>query len=324
MAINKKILLFYNPYSGNEQLKHNLDVVIDKCQMKGYQVVPVRSAKNDVIEEYFETMDPEEYREIIVAGGDGTLNFCINAMLKKGIDLPIAICPTGTANDFAYYFDIPDNDLGEMMDVALGDHISYADIGVCNGQYFINVAAIGSLVDLSQRTNPDLKNTLGLGSYYIKGLTELHKLKAIPIRLITDDQVYEEEMFFMVVMNGKAVGGFKSASPQSDVSDGLLDVIVFRKMPMVEFGIKFFSVMRGKHKENDRIMTFQTDHLRIESDEEVATDVDGEHGAQLPLEISVVPGKIRIFTPDPEIMKEKERQKEEKKKRKKKKKENEE
>ena len=177
----KKVLLFYNPFSGNGMFKNNLDLIIGKFQDSGYQITPVRAANGNAIDNALSEMNPARYRQIIIAGGDGTINICVNTMLKYGIDLPIAIFPTGTANDFAYYFDLP-TDVEEMVEVALGETTTTADVARCNEKYFVNVAAMGSLVDVSQKTDPNLKNSLGVLAYYLKGATELVKLHQIPIK----------------------------------------------------------------------------------------------------------------------------------------------
>lgn len=291
----EKVLLFYNPTSGNGMFKHNLDQIIGRFQDSGFQVVPVRAANGLVIDTALAEMTEERYRQIIVAGGDGTINICVNAMVSNDINLPLAIFPVGTANDFASYFDIP-NDIDGMVDVAMGTHTTKADVGVCNGRNFINVAALGRLVDVSQKTDPNLKNTLGVLAYYLKGLSEVKDLKPIPVKLTTRDAVYEEQMYFMVVMNGMNAGGFKNIAPDSDVSDGKLDVVLFREMSLVDLASIALRVRHGNHIESDKVLTFETDSLLIESPEDVPTDVDGEHGQRLPLEFSVMRDRLDIFT----------------------------
>lgn len=291
----QKVLLFYNPNSGNGMFKNNLDGIIERFQNSGFQVVPVRAAKGVAIQQALAEMDQSMYRQIVVAGGDGTINICVNAMIRNNIDLPLAIFPTGTANDFAGYFDLP-KDIESMVDVAMGDKFTYADVGKCNDRYFINVAALGSLVDVSQKTDPNLKNTLGVVAYYLKGASEVVKLRALPVKLTTDDKVIEEEMYFMLVMNGMSAGGFKKLSPTSDIQDGKLNVILFRKMPIIELVPLLFGVISGNYLENKNILTFETDNLVIESEEDISTDVDGEHGEKLPLHFSVLEKKLRIFT----------------------------
>ena len=291
----KKVLLFYNPNSGNGLFKNSLDLVISKFQAKKILVVPVRAGKMDLLEPVFRNMDQREYIQVIAAGGDGTINLCVNAMIKNGIDLPISVFPSGTANDFAYYFDLP-SDTNSMIDVALGNNYTYADVGVMNNRCFINVAAIGTLVDVSQRTDPAVKNTLGIISYYLKGITEVPNLKPAVVRLASSEYTGEESIYFMLVMNGRSAGGFKRISPAASINDGLLDVMVFREMPIIDFAPLLISIMQGNHTENKNVLFFKTARLKLESDTDISTDVDGETGEKLPLIFDVLPKRLKVLT----------------------------
>ncbi len=293
MTKKKKILLFYNPFSGNGLFKNNIDYVIDKVQDRGFQIIPVRAAKGVAINEALSTMDQSEYEEILIAGGDGTINICVNSMIRNDIDLPIGIFPVGTANDFAYYLDMP-NDIEDIVDISLGDEETFVDVGKCNSKYFINVAAMGALIDVSQKTDPNLKNMLGVFAYYLKGFSELGSVHPIPVRLTTPEKTYEEDMFFMVVMNGRSAGGFKNVSKWAEINDGKLDVVLFRKMPIIEMGPVLLSVIAGNHPNNKKVLYFQTPELRVEADEEVSTDVDGEQGEDLPLDFTVLHNRLRV------------------------------
>lgn len=66
--------------------------------------MPVRASKGYVIEETLANLDQNEYDRIIAAGGDGTINICVNAMIRHDIRLPLALLPAGTANDFCLLF----------------------------------------------------------------------------------------------------------------------------------------------------------------------------------------------------------------------------
>ena len=291
---NNKILIYYNPYSGSGVFKNNLDYIIGRCQDAGYQAVPIRASKGKVIDRTFAEINQEEYSRIIVGGGDGTVNLCVNAMIKHNINLPLAILPSGTANDFAYYFGLP-SDIKELMDIALGDVTSPADVGKVNDKVFINVAAMGALVDVSQKTDPNLKNSLGIVAYYLTAMSELPQIRPLAVKLTTPDAVYEEEIYFMVVMNGESAGGFRKLNPESSINDGKLDVIAFLKMPIVELAPLLIEVLRGRHPQNKHVLYFQTDELTMESDADIGTDIDGEHGEKLPLHFSVLHNRLSIF-----------------------------
>jgi YegS/Rv2252/BmrU family lipid kinase len=296
----KKVLLFYNPHSGNGLFKNNLDHIIARFQEHDLVIVPVRAAHGMQIRNVLKTMHPHEYRQIIAAGGDGTINVCVNAMIENDITLPLSIFPAGTANDFAYYFDIP-NDIDGMIDIALGTKYTNADVGKVNGRYFVNVAAMGGLISVSQKTDPNLKNSLGIMAYYLKGLSEIRNITAEHVKLITPEQTYEEDMYFMVVMNGRSAGGFRKLSPETEINDDKLDVVLFREMPLIEMGPLLFDVMHGRHSENKNVLTFSTNKLRIESDSDIATDIDGEKGEKFPLEFSILHNRLQIFTKEDDI-----------------------
>ncbi len=299
----KKVILFYNPFSGSGMFKNNLDNIIERYQDSGYQVVPIRAAHGHAINTYLAELDQEtyqeEYKQIVAAGGDGTINVCVNAMIRNHIHLPLAIMPAGTANDFAYYFNIP-NEIDKMLDIALGGNYTYADVGKVNDRYFINVAAIGQVVDVSQKTDPTLKNTIGVLAYYLKGLSEVPNLKPVRVTLTTPEKVYKENMYFMVVMNGESAGGFKKISPDSEINDGLLDVLLFRHMSLFEMPAVFMKVMQGSHLSSKKVLHFKTDKLRIETDAEsdLPTDIDGEHGEKFPLVFEVLHNRLKVCTQD--------------------------
>ena len=64
------------------------------------------------------------------------------------------------------------------MDIALKERKWKIDLPSVNGKYFINVAAIGNLIDLSQKTPPHLKQRFGMLAYYMQGLKELKNIKS--------------------------------------------------------------------------------------------------------------------------------------------------
>jgi len=293
----KKVILFYNPNAGNGLFKNNLDLIIERFQQKKLMVIPIRAGRGDVLDGLFRTIDPAEYRQVIAAGGDGTINICVNAMIRNNIDLPLAIFPAGTANDFAYYLDLP-LEINSMIDIALGSNFTYSDLGRANDKYFLNVAAMGTMVDVSQKTDPNLKSILGVLSYYIRGIIEVPNLKPIPVRITSEEFSGEEHMYFMLIMNGRSAGGFKRLSPSAEINDGLFDVIVFREMPLTDFLPLLINVLQGNHEKNKHIIYFRTNQLQVESPQHVGTDIDGEKGDDLPIAYSLLPNKLKIFTRD--------------------------
>ena len=291
----KKVLLFYNPNAGEGMFGNNLDRIIREFVENNMIVVPLRAKGENKLDNFFENEDMSTYKKIMVAGGDGTINIMVNSMIKNDIHLPLAIFPVGTANDLSHYFDLPEQ-LSEMIKIAVGDKYTSMDVGMVNGRPFVNVVAMGTLVDVSQKTDPNMKNTLGVMAYYLRGLAEVPKLRPVPIKITTPEFVKETKMYAMLVMNGRSAGGFRRAAPNAVINDGLFDVIVFQDVPVVNLAPLLLNVLTGQHTENKNVLSFQAESLLIESSEVILSDLDGEEGDQLPLNIKMLPSRLQICT----------------------------
>ena len=160
----------------------------------------------------------------------------------------------------------------------------------------MNVAAIGSVIDVSQKTDATMKNALGPLAYYIRALGELPSLHPVEVTITTPEQKFTQKIFFMVVLNGNSAGGFRKLGVQSSINDGMLDVIMFKEMKLTEIPIVGLKVLQGRHKDDENVIYLQTPELRIESAENISTDVDGEIGQPLPLDIKILPKRIMIHT----------------------------
>jgi YegS/Rv2252/BmrU family lipid kinase len=296
-----KVLMFYNPGAGNGVFKNNLDTIIRRFQKEGLIVIPKRADENpNRLDDVFGDIRLDEYYKVIAAGGDGTIHGMVNAMVRNDVDLPLAVFPAGTANDFASYLDLP-NKLDDMIDVALDEKYTFVDVGAAGSRCFVNVFAMGMLADVSQRTDPNLKSTLGVMSYYNKGFSELPNLRPIPVKITCDAFDVEASIYFMLVMNGRSAGGFRRIAPDAVINDGLLDVIIFREMPIMELAPLLIAVMTGQHPVNRNVISFKTDRLSVESDQDVTTDMDGETGEKLPVRISVSHKRLRVNTRDADM-----------------------
>jgi len=290
-----KILLIYNPAAGNGSFKNHLDRIIKSAQNNDFYLMPYRISTTEALDTMLQTIDINSFNRVWIAGGDGTVHQAINCLLRYQCDIPIGIFPVGTANDFAHYFDLPAA-IKETTKILLRDNYTNCDIGVANDHYFLNVASMGSLVDVSQRTDKRFKNSLGVLAYYIKGAEEITHLKTVQVSIRSKEFNFDDEIYLMLIMNGKSAGGFRKIAPSASLNDGLLDVYVFRKCPIIELIPLFIKVANGEHAESRCVEHFQTAEMLIDCAEMVGTDMDGEKGFDFPTKISVEREKLKIIS----------------------------
>ena len=295
----KKFKLIYNPFSGDGFFRDNLDTFIRCMQKFGYEVTPFRSFEVGDIDSHIAAMD-KNYDAIGAAGGDGTINLVVNAMMRhKLTDIPLALIPAGTANDFCSFLGIP-KDIEECCDVIGKGKTEYTDLGLINGEkYFINVCAGGLFSDVSLEIDKTFKDLFGKLAYYAKGMEQLSTFEPIPMRITSSHGMYENNINLFLVLNSSGTGGIEGISPHASINDGMLDLVAFANTPWHELPPLIFDFLKGEHLFNDNVIFFKDSHIKIENlspDKRfTTTDIDGERGPEMPVEIKTVPNALKIF-----------------------------
>lgn len=294
----KKIKLFYNPYSGNKSFKFKLDYVVKCFQEGGYEVSLFRSVHYGDIREHILNMS-DDYDIIVASGGDGTINIVVNAMMERGLDIPVGIIPSGTANDFAQYLKLPKDNIEDVCKIITDCKTKRIDLGTVNGTYFINVCGGGLLSNVSQHINNDFKNAFGKLAYYIKGIEQIPNFCPIPLKITTSNEIIEGNFFVFVILNSSGAGSFENLSPTAQIDDGVFDFIAVKACPVYELAVVFLKVLKAEHTNDNRIVFFRDNYMKIEclSDNRdfSETNIDGESGPFMPIEINVIPKCLSII-----------------------------
>ena len=290
----KKVKFIYNPMSGETIIVDKLDEVIKIHQEYGYMVCPFRLNKDMNMNLALKDID-DNYSHIVIAGGDGSLDLLINTLMSLNINIPIGIIPMGTANDYAKYIGMP-NDIEKALIQILESTPKKMDIGKINDMYFVNVASTGLFTDVSQKTDSDMKNTIGKLAYYIKGIEQIPTFRNIPVKISSKEKTFDGDMYAVLVFNGRTAGNIDFAY-KSKGDDGLLDVIIIEGKNLKNLIPLFAKFIRREHLEDPVGITyFQTDELTIEStDKDLVSDIDGERGPDFPLSIKCVNHGITIM-----------------------------
>jgi YegS/Rv2252/BmrU family lipid kinase len=294
----KKVLFIYNPSSGETSVKDHLDDVINVYQDNGYQIIPHRLVFNKTELNITNNMNGD-YHHILIAGGDGTINYVVNLLKQKSRDIPIGILPTGTANDFANMLNIHSSGLKKLCKATLMGEITPVDLGRVNGTYFTNVFSCGLFTDVSQKTPTIMKNTFGKLAYYMGGISELPRFRKMQLKIETDAGNYEGGCVIFFVFNGCTAGKFKIAY-QSRIDDGLLDVLIIKADNLIETfqsAVHFLKTGNINREYPPGIVYIRCSRLVATCETNEPTDVDGQAGPVFPLNITCEKGAIRVLRP---------------------------
>ena len=293
----KKLLLAYNPVSGDALFKYKLDDILALFQAQGCLIVPYRTLKDRVENErrFLACAAAGGVDGVLIAGGDGTLHEIVNILLRNGVDLPVGVLASGTSNDFASFLGI-DGDLERYVRTVASGATTAVDVGKAGGQYFINVASAGALTSVAHKVDAGLKNAIGKMAYYLRGLGELPNFRALDLTIEADGALLREKAFLFVIVNSGTVGSLKNIAKKARVDDGKLDLIVVRQSGIPDLMALIVEIVTGgdyTHRKN--VLYLQAAELRISCSEPLESDLDGELGPALPLAVATLPGRLRIF-----------------------------
>lgn len=291
----KKAIFIYNPKSGTRIIPKKLDYILGRFLAGGIVVHPFRMDKVGV-RNLDEAIDPEIYSFVIVSGGDGTIGAVVNNMMKRGIKLPLGIIPGGTCNDTAKCLGIPLK-LDKAIDIMLQGKTMLVDTGCINNEvYFFNSCAGGSFASLSYNTKDEVKRSLGLVAYFLRGIADFPNMKPFHATISTDDEIINEEIMLFILLNGKQVAGFANFSSKAEISDGFMEVFIVKKCNPFELPELVFNFLNDNlvHDSNVIIRTSKT--CRITSDSQVHITVDGEKNGKLPISVVFEQKSLNVFT----------------------------
>lgn len=245
------------------------------------------------MKEAFKDID-KTYKYILIAGGDGTVDTAVNHMKRLNINIPIAILPVGTANDFAKFIGMPEN-IEKACEQIINSVPKKLDLGKVNDKYFINVASTGLFTDVSQKTDVNLKNTIGKLAYYLKGLEQLTNLRKLKVKVKSENAVFDGNMYLILIFNGQTAGNLKFAY-KAEIDDGLLDIIIIKAGMIKDTIALFIKMLRGDHLENaSGLLYFKSNKIEIYCDEGIVTDIDGERGPDFPLMVECIKGGLEVL-----------------------------
>lgn len=236
----------------------------------------------------------EGYERIVAAGGDGTINEIVNGIAGHS-NIALGVLPLGTMNVFATELGLPVNDLASCWKIIQGNKTHRVDLPRANRKHFVQLAGVGLDAQAVKETSRAFKRNFGPLSYLISAVQIASRTP--PILRIESEDAATGEGSFVLVGNGRLYGGRFPFFKQAVMDDGLLDVIVFKRLNYVDIIRYLQDVVFTPQISSPEVEYFQTKRLRVSSDEIVPVEIDGELVGNCPVEFKIRAGGLRVLTP---------------------------
>ena len=288
-----KILFVINPVSGGkekmdweEQIRnyfreseHNMDFYL------------LTGASDEVsVRHHIKSVQPQR---VVGVGGDGTIKM-LAAMLQHS-DIPLGIIPAGSANGMARELEIP-IDVNAALDISVNGMVKPIDvIRINQDEICIHLSDIGLNAMLVKYFEKSKKR--GMAGYARAVFRVLWEKRKMYVTIKTDTETAKRKAYMVVLANARKYGTGANINPDGDVCDGFFEVVVVRKLNLIEI---FKGVFTDKSFHPRRIEVFRTRKASLSTLHRTYFQVDGEFRGKIrSLEAVIEPGCLKVMVPHP-------------------------
>ena len=292
---NGYISLIINPQSGPSSNKLTVKKFIEYLHQKGFKtnisytesLSHAQALATDLAVKYDCLM-------VIAAGGDGTIREVVHGL--EGSDKPLMILPCGTENLLACELGCRTT-LKNLIEAFEAQIYRPFDLCKANDKFFTSVGGVGfdgevvRLVDVQRQGN----------------ITHLHYFKPIwqifwsydfpKITVDIEDEIVFSDRGIVIFGNISRYALGIPILQAADIGDGLLDVCIYRCTNKVALLQHSLMTILKNHRRSKNVIYKQCKKIKIYSDSPLETELDGDPGPQLPLEVTIIPQAVKILVP---------------------------
>lgn len=239
------------------------------------------------------------HTNFISVGGDGTANIVLNALMGGGTSdrFTLGIVSSGSGGDFVRTFGHSGGVKDGLQRLAGPDIDRYpVDIGLASGvfghRYFLNALTMG-VTAASVAKAHSLPRWLGSPRYTAAFWIALWRFSNADISVEVGRSRFAEDAIAVVVANGQFFGGGLNIAPRSVLTDGKMDVQIFRGPRRQAFAV-MPRVMMGTHLTHRGVQRFTGSTIHIDVPENWPVEADGEILGAGSVEVEVLPNAIDV------------------------------
>ena len=303
-----KHIFIINPVSGTENAQTYLEPAIKKAAADlhlSYQIIQTEypGHAKEIAEQFSKSGQPVRF---YACGGDGTLNEVVAGTLGYS-NAETTCVPCGSGNDFIRNF----GEKEEFLDLENLIQGESCVIDLIKTQYGIATAICSAGLDAQVAYGiPKFRRLPFCGgetSYKLSILTSLCSKLGHKLRIEADGEVFTGEFLMLAVCNGMTYGGGFKAAPQADMQDGLLDLVMVKKISRLRIAGVVSTYQQGNHLKDGKVIPELQDVLTFRRVKSVKVEVldhrpiivnqDGECAPRMGLSAEVAENAVRVALP---------------------------
>ena len=293
----KKYYLTVNPYGGGKKGPKILKDVLPLFEQKNIELNIIETEYAGHNRDLANQLNMDGYDGFCCIGGDGTLNEVINGLLtrKDRLKFPIGLITGGTGNSFMHDLDCLDPI--EAANKIISDKRRFIDVFSCNtdGKTFYGFNILGWGIPTDANILADKLRWMGPQRYNFASIIEVLRHKKRFARVIIDNNSIGADFAFIIGCNTIHPGKGMRMAPLARLNDGLIDLIIVRKVSRFKLLKLFPKVFSGKHIGDPGVDYRHVKQFKIMSEDKSQLNLDGEVLGSTPVEVKILPKEVEIL-----------------------------
>lgn len=296
----RKFLFFYNPISGTKSKQPLLKEIDDRCKK---EKIEFEICETNVEADYAflqSRIEDESVTDVIVCGGDGTVNEISSHLL--GTRVRIGIIPMGSGNGLALAAGIPTN-VQKALDIICKGSAKPIDGFYINQHFSCMLCGLGFDAQVAHDFAKQKKR--GLLTYIEQTFKNFFAATPYSFSLRINNETINTQAFFISIANSNQFGNNVTIAPQASLSDGLIDIVIVKEMSK---GWLLYSLLKQirsgkptaaekKYHEED-ILYYQVKKLSISNPSLAPLHIDGNPAeTSKQFEIKIVENAFELLQP---------------------------
>ena len=226
----------------------------------------------------FKNFNQKNYDRLIVAGGDGSVSFAINELIKNNFnfkdDFAIGYIPAGTANLLQAELSM-NKKVDDIVNVLVSNNYKSSNLVKINENYFFLMAGIGWDAKIVHSINSKIKKILGKIIFGIKGFQYFLFMNNKKLNVTFDGQFYQAD--WILSSNTKYYAGHHKIN-KTNIFEEKLVTYIFKDLTRISLLYSIFLIiLNGDLSKNKNVITTYSQNITIDGNDLIPVQIDGDN-----------------------------------------------
>jgi YegS/Rv2252/BmrU family lipid kinase len=299
--MHRKIIYLINPISGTRGKILLKETIAKETAGKGIPFEILHTRADGDYHFLIQKIRDESITDVVICGGDGSINAVSSALL--GTVVNIGIIPMGSGNGLALAAGIPKNIL-RALELVFSGTASFIDGFYINSQFSCMLCGIGFDAKVAHAFAKEKKR--GLMTYIKISVRHFFAAQPYAFDIEMGEQSFSTEAFLICIANSNQFGNNFTIAPEASLNDGLLDIVIVKKMHKLVLPFSVIRQVRGINVKQEildvagkqNIIYYQTPAITIINKDNAPLHIDGDpRETARRFNISIVRNAIRLIQP---------------------------